>query len=96
MNKPAVMPVCKLPGTMSKTQILDSILTIAKDVFDEDDVSFGPDTPFDEIEDWDSLSHVHMIVRMEKEFGMRFEQTELRGLVKVEDLLSIVERKRTK
>jgi acyl carrier protein len=60
-------------------------------VFDDDEVTFDAETPFEAIEDWDSLNHVHMVVAMERAFGIRFTDTaRLQGLVRVRELLDLV------
>lgn len=75
---------------MNRAELLPKLLEIARDVTDEDDLQFDAQTPFEAIEEWDSLNHVHMVVRMEKEFGVRFDTARLQGIVKVQDLLDIV------
>lgn len=75
---------------MLRSDLLPTLLEIARDVTDEDDLSFDETTPFDLIKEWDSLNHVHMVVRMEKEFGIRFDTSRLQDMTKVQDLLDII------
>lgn len=75
---------------MHSSDLLPDLLEIARDVTDKDDLEFDAQTPFDDIEEWDSLNHVHMIVRMEKTFGVRFDTSRLQGMTKVQDLLDII------
>jgi len=75
---------------MTRSEILPEILSIAREVFDDEDVDFDGTTLFDAIDEWDSLSHVHMVVRLEKAFAIRFQQTEMRKLVRVQDLLDLI------
>lgn len=75
---------------MLRSDLLPTLLEIARDVTDEDDLSFDATTPFDLIKEWDSLNHVHMVVRMEKEFGIRFDTSRLQDMTKVQDLLDII------
>ena len=75
---------------MTRSDILPGLLSIARDVFEDDDVTFDGGTTFESIEEWDSLTHVHMVVRMEKAFGIRFQQTEMRRLVRVSDLVDLI------
>jgi len=77
---------------MTRGELLNSLLEISRDVLDEEDLSFTEATPFEKIEEWDSLNHIHMVVRMEKVFGIRFDASELQSVVKVGDLLDIVAR----
>lgn len=73
-------------------ELLPRLLEIARDVLDEEELDFGPETPFEEIEAWDSLNHIHMVVRMEQAFGIRFDLASLQSIEKVGDLLGIIAR----
>jgi acyl carrier protein len=76
---------------MHRNELLPRLLGIAKKVTGEDALMFDEDTPFEAIEEWDSLNHVHMVVGMEKDFGIRFaDPARLQGVVKVRDLLDII------
>ena len=75
---------------MNRSDILQTLLEIARDVLDEDDLEFSPETLFDDIEEWDSLNHINMVVRMEKAFGIRFDTARLKGIVKVQDLIDLI------
>lgn len=75
---------------MTREELLPTLLDIARDVLDEDDLAFSGETSFDEIEEWDSLNHIHMVVRMEKVFSIRFDTTKLQSIEKVQDLLDII------
>ncbi|HNY32690.1 MAG TPA: acyl carrier protein [Fibrobacteria bacterium] len=75
---------------MTRSELLPTLLEIARDITDTDDLEFDASTPFEKIEEWDSLNHIHMIVRMEKVFGVRFEASRLQGIQKVQDLLDII------
>jgi acyl carrier protein len=76
---------------MSSESMLFTLLEIARDVTGEDDLSFSANTPFETIEAWDSLNHVHMLVAIEKKFGVHFaDGIRLQGVVQVQDLLDII------
>ena len=42
---------------------------IFRDVFDDDEIELFDEMTSDDVEDWDSLSHVNLILRIEKEFN---------------------------
>ncbi len=79
---------------MERSDIVAKLVALGRDVFDEEDLSFDEDTRFDQIEEWDSSNHVHMVVAMEKAFAIRFVLSELQRLVYVRDLVDIIERRR--
>jgi acyl carrier protein len=76
---------------MTRDDLLPELLKIARDVIGDDDLVFAAETPFERIEEWDSMNHVHIIVGMEDAFGIRFDDAvQLQGVVKVQDLLDII------
>jgi acyl carrier protein len=81
---------------MTRPEILQQLIIIARRVFDEDDVSFDEATPFEAIEDWDSANHVHMVVAMENAFAIRFDMASLQRLLIIKDLIDIIGQRRAK
>jgi acyl carrier protein len=74
---------------------LERLTAIFREVFDSESVVIGPETTASDIEGWDSLSHVNLILAVETRFGFRFSQKELLTFRNVGDLLESIERKRT-
>jgi len=66
---------------------------IMADTFDLDDLAITPDTTAADIEEWDSLSHIRLIVAIEREFGIKFSNSEIEGLANVGDLLAAISSK---
>lgn len=62
-------------------------------VFDVDDLSITPDTTAEDIEEWDSLSHIRLVVAIERRFKFKFSTTEVEGLTNVGDLARLIEAK---
>jgi len=62
-------------------------------VFDDDEISVRPETTADDIEGWDSLSHVNLIMAVEKGFKIRFSQKEIMTFRTVGDMLKCIEGK---
>jgi len=77
---------------MTRDDLLPTLLTVCRDVLDDDEIVFDAQTPFEAIEEWDSLNHIHMVVNMEKIFDVRFEAAELQNLIIVQDLLDCIAR----
>ena len=55
------------------------ITAVLRDVFDEDDLAVGPSTTAADVEGWDSVTNVEVMVALEREFGVRFKTAELAG-----------------
>jgi acyl carrier protein len=65
------------------------------DVLDlDDDVEITTATTAEDIEEWDSLSHVRLIVAVERKFGIRFQNSEIGSLMNVGDLVRLIEARR--
>ncbi len=50
----------------------------------------GPETPADDIEDWDSLEHITLISAVEREFRMKFKMGEISSMKNVGEMARIV------
>jgi acyl carrier protein len=78
---------------MSSAEILETLKALMIDVFDLDDVAVTEQTTAEDIEEWDSLSHVRLMVAIERKFGFRFTNSEIEALSNVGDLVKIIESK---
>ncbi|QWV95954.1 acyl carrier protein [Geomonas nitrogeniifigens] len=66
---------------------------VFRQVFDDEEISINPDTTANDIDGWDSLSHVNLIVAVESRFGVRFSQRELLTFRNVGDLIDSIKAK---
>ena len=62
---------------MERNEILSQLSEIFSDVLDLEDVELTDTTSADDIEEWDSLSHIQLIVATEKYFGVKFSSLEI-------------------
>ena len=65
------------------------------EVFDDDDIKITPEMTANDVDGWDSLSHVNLIVAIETKFNIRFSQKELLTFKNVGDLLNSIRSKIT-
>ena len=77
-------------ATTNRTQIFDDLNAIFADVLDLDDVALADATNADDIEEWDSLSHIRLIVSVERHYGIKFSNAEIESLKTVGDLVDRV------
>lgn len=75
------------------SQTLEQLNEVFQDVFEDDDLSVQAQTSAKDIDDWDSLMHVNLILAVESKFDVRFTSTEVAGLKDVGELLALVEKK---
>lgn len=78
---------------MNTKDILSETQDIMRDVFDLDDLVVTPNTSAEDVEEWDSLSHVRLIVAIERKFKFKFKNSELDSLKNVGDLVNVVKSK---
>jgi acyl carrier protein len=76
-------------------ELCDTLNQIFREVFDDSDISISPDMTANDIDGWDSLSHVNLIVAIETGFNIRFSQKDLLTFKNVGDLLSCIHNKLT-
>ena len=58
-------------------EVLEQATDVFKDTLDNDDIQLNPQTTADDIEEWDSLSHIQLIVALEKHFKVKFSTSEI-------------------
>jgi acyl carrier protein len=73
--------------SMTEDQILKTLLSIVRDVIDDEDIEFGLDTPFVDVPGWDSLNNMHIVVRFEKKVGVEFKQSDFEKITTVGQLV---------
>ena len=52
-------------------------LALLEEVMDLDEGELEENASLEDIEEWDSLSHIQLIVAIEKEFGIKFTSLEI-------------------
>ncbi len=72
---------------------LDSLTEVFRKVFDDPNITLAPETTANDVEGWDSLSHVNLIMAVENRFNIRFNHKEVVGFKNVGDLARCVESK---
>ena len=80
--------------TMSGVETLDQVRTIMMDVFELDQLSISESTTAHDLEQWNSLSHIRLIVAIERAFKIRFSNAEIERLKDVGDLVRHIDAKR--
>jgi acyl carrier protein len=76
------------------SDVLNRLTQVFHDVFDDDDLTIGPETTAQDVEGWDSLKHVTLMVNVEKAFGVRFSSSEIATLKNVGELVDLIARHR--
>ena len=74
---------------MDNSELYRKLTEIFHDVFD-DEIVLTPQLTADEVDGWDSLKHIRLILSVEKSFHVKFTAAEVGRLKKLEDLAALI------
>ena len=75
---------------MNKTEILHRIEVIFKNVLDEESIALTETSTANDVEGWDSLTHIQLIVAIEKQFKIKFSSKEILSWKNVGEMLDAI------
>ena len=75
---------------MTREYVMEKVQDIFRDVFDDEELVITDETNSDDIEDWDSLEHISLIVAMEKEFDTKFDIKMVNKLENVGGMIDLI------
>lgn len=74
-------------------EIKNTLQEIFRDVLDLDELVLENETSANDIEEWDSLAHINLVVAIEKEFKIKFALGELQDLKNIGDMVNLIQEK---
>ena len=80
---------------MDHSKILDQLDVVFIDVLDNENIKLNLNTTADDVEDWDSLNHIQLVVAIEKKFKIRFSSKEIQNWKNVGELVESIKSKQT-
>jgi acyl carrier protein len=78
---------------MDRPDIHKQLTEVFRAVFDDPQINIQDQTTAADIPDWDSLTHINLIVAAEKKFSVRFTTKDIQGLANVGEFIDLVARK---
>lgn len=78
---------------MQPDEILKRLTPIFRDVLEKPALAVTPQTSASDVENWDSLNHVTLIMQVERTFGVKFALGELQDLKNVGALIELIRKK---
>lgn len=73
--------------SVSTDQVLATLTGVFREVFDEEGLVLTLETTADDIEEWDSLNQIKLIIGCEKAFDIRLKPREINGLQNVGEMV---------
>ncbi len=78
---------------MEKQDILLKVQDIFRDVLDNEEIKLNENTTADDVEDWDSLTHIQLIVAIEKSLKLKFTSKEILSWKNVGEMIDCISKK---
>jgi acyl carrier protein len=75
---------------MQEPEVYQKLSGIFHDVFDDDSIVVRPELTADDVDEWDSLSHIRLVLRVEKAFDVKFSAAEIGKLKNVAELVNLI------
>ncbi|MCH5193783.1 MAG: acyl carrier protein [Oscillospiraceae bacterium] len=75
---------------MTREDVYEKLHEVFRDIFDDDTIELNDETTADDIEDWDSLEHINLIIAVENKFGIKFGMGEVTTMKNVGEMADII------
>jgi acyl carrier protein len=77
---------------MTQTEILEKLQAVFDDVFLED-VKVTPELSANDVEEWDSLLQISLVLGVEKAFNVRFRVGEVEGTKNLGEFAELIQKR---
>lgn len=78
---------------MTRTEILEQVQDVFRDVFDDEELVITEASSANDIDEWDSLNNIQLIVGVEHQFNIKFDSEEMTTWDNVGNMISSIEGK---
>jgi acyl carrier protein len=78
---------------MEKSEMLKKVNDIFIDTLDNEDITLTYETTAKDVDDWDSLNHIQLVVAIERYFKIRFTSQEIQSWNNVGEMLDCISAK---
>ena len=75
---------------MDVNEIIKQVNEVFREVFDDETLVIDHNTTANDIAEWDSLTHIELVVAVEKHFNIRFTSSEIQNFKNVGDMSSTI------
>jgi len=78
---------------MDRNEILNTVNNVFIDVLDDDNLVLSEATTANDVEEWDSLNHIQLVVAIERQFKIRFASQEILSWQNVGEMVDSIAEK---
>ena len=78
---------------MERSEILEKVNAVFIDTLDNEDIVLTYETTANDVDDWDSLNHIQLVVAIEKQFKIRFTSQEIQSWNNVGEMIDSIVKK---
>ncbi|MES2941544.1 MAG: acyl carrier protein [Pseudomonadota bacterium] len=77
----------------SQEELVQKLTLVFQDVFDDDDLAIYPEMTAADVDDWDSLKHITLVLAVEKAFQIRLKAAEVGALENVGQMIELLQKR---
>jgi len=78
---------------MTDPELYSALNEIFRQVLGDDSIELKPSMTAEDVDGWDSMNHIFIVVEIEKRFGVKFQAAEMEELKNVGELAALVRQK---
>jgi acyl carrier protein len=78
---------------MTEPEIYDVLNQVFRQVLEDDKIELTPQTTAEDVEGWDSMNHVFILVELEKRLGVKFQAAEMEELKNIGEMATLIQQK---
>jgi len=78
---------------MDREKIIAKVQEIFKDILDEEEIELKDNTTANDVDNWDSLTHILLVVAIEKAFKIKFTSKEILSWKNVGEMIDSIQAK---
>jgi acyl carrier protein len=77
----------------SDAEVRRRLTEIFREIFDDESLEIHDAMTAADVDEWDSLNHINLIISVERSFGVKFTTTEVGNLANVGEFIALLLRK---
>jgi acyl carrier protein len=75
---------------VDEAQIYERLTRLLQDIFDDDSISVTPELSAKDVDGWDSVTHIRLMLTVERAFRTKFSTSEIGNLKNIGDLVTLI------